>query len=258
MTFTSSDVAPVGLTPGRPAKHPAKFSDEILDALDLLLTEYGRDGLTLDPFAGVGRVHELGLDSIGIELEPEWACQHPRNQVGNALHLLFPDGHFRRVVVSPAYGTRMADHHDAQEKCRNCRGLGITAALEACPKCGGLGRRKYRRNTYTHTLGRRLTDNNSGAMQWGDRYREFHTAAWREAIRVLDPVDGDFFLNISDHIRKHMVVEVSAWHKATLIDLGLTWLKTVEVETPRLREGANWEARVGHEDIHIFTTRKAA
>jgi hypothetical protein len=233
------------------ARHPAVFSAPILTELSRLLDVYGRDGLTLDPFAGVGRVHSIpGITAIGIELEPEWADQHPRNQVGDALALDFPDGHFTRLITSPTYANRMADHHDAQERCKPCKGTGRIEG-EVCEKCLGVGRRVYRRNTYRHALGRRLHPNNSGAMQWGQRYRTFHEDAWTEAIRVLAP-GAHFYLNISDHIRDHKVIPVSAWHRDLLEKLGLTHLETVPVVTRRNGFGANREARVDHEDIHVF------
>lgn len=240
----------------KPVRHPAKFSAPILTEFDRLLDKYGRDGLTLDPFAGVGRVHSIpGITAIGIELEPEWAEQHPRNQVGNALALDFPDGHFKRVITSPTYANRMADCHDAQERCKECGGEGEIPAdynttRSICPKCHGEGRRYYQRNTYRHTLNRPLHPDNSGAMPWGNKYREFHEAAWREALRALGP--GHFILNISNHIRGGKIIPVSEWHRDTLVKLGLVHLETVEVPTRRNRQGANYKARVDHEDIHVF------
>lgn len=248
----------------RPVKHPAKFSASILTELDQLFDKYGRSGPTLDPFAGVGRVHSLNVGcTVGVELEPEWATQHPRTLTGNALHLPFRPRSFRRLVTSVTYANRMADCHDAQERCKPCGGTGIDetrwhgTGSNICQKCRGEGRRYYQRNTYKHTLGRPLHPDNSGAMQWGNAYRDFHTAAYREAIESLD-FGAHFFLNISDHIRDHKVVPVSAWHRDTLTGLGLTHLETVEVPTRRNRQGANYKARVEHEDIHVFRTPGAA
>lgn len=241
-----------------PVKHCAKFSVPVLGELDRLLDQYGRDGYTLDPFAGVGRVHSLNAGhTVGVELEAEWACQAEGTIIANALHLPFPNRRFRRAISSPTYANRMADCHDAQERCKPCKGTGMDAVGDDCPKCRGEGRRHYKRNTYKHTLGRPLHPDNSGAMQWGDSYRELHVAAWTELRRVLED-RGYFFLNISDHIRGGKTIPVSAWHRDTLVDLGYTWLKTVRVLTPRNRQGANYEARVDGEDIHVFQLREAA
>ena len=76
------------------------------------------------------------------------------------------------------------------------------------------------RHTYRHDLGRDLNPANSGAMQWGDEYREFHVAAWMEAVRVLRS-GGRFVLNIKDHIRDAKWQDVAGWHLAVLTDMRL-------------------------------------
>lgn len=202
--------------------HPAPFSQAILDALRPLVQP---DWLVLDPFAGIGRVHELGARSIGVELEHEWACQHPRTIVADALCLPFADQTFEAIVTSPSFGNRMADHHEAKDG-------------------------SYRR-TYRHLLGRKLTLGNSGAMQWGDAYRALHQNAWQEAVRVLKP-GGRFILNISNHIRKGTVQPVVAWHVGALASLGLQWQASWSVKTPRYKYGQNHEARLTDERIIEF------
>jgi tRNA G10 N-methylase Trm11 len=196
--------------------HPAKFSKAVLEVVDSLLIP---GGWVLDPFAGVGGIHALypKCKTVGIELEPEWALQHERTMVGNALNLLFPDATFDAVATSPCYGNRMADHHDAKDASS--------------------------RITYKHKLGRDLTPGNSGAMQWGDEYRHFHVAAWVEAVRVLKP-NGQFILNISNHIRNGKEVGVSDWHAGVLGGLGLEFLDLSMVPTQRMRFGANADKRV--------------
>ena len=81
-------------------------------------------------------------------------------------------------MTSPTYGDRLADHHDARD--------------------GSV------RHSYKHDLGRDLHPDNSGAMQWGPAYRDFHTAAWVEVRRVLRP-GGRFVLNVKDHVRGGVV-----------------------------------------------------
>lgn len=217
--------------------HPAKFSDEIIASVrTLLLTQHALPGgRVLDPFAGTGRIHQLqdgghdarlGVQTVGVELEPEWATMHPRTIQGDATRLPFPDESFGGVITSPCYGNRMADTYLGDEK----------------------GSTRY---TYTTALGRRLHPQNAGAMQWGDRYRQLHTEAWREAARVLQS-GGLFLLNISDHIRAGKVVPVSAWHLQALIPLGFDWFAAYPIRTRRQKHGQNGERRVGVEWLHVL------
>ena len=232
------------------APHPAPFSQAVLDTIALALAPVS--GTVLDPFAGVGNIHRLSrsdLATVGVELEPEWANAHPRTIRGDSRSLPFADSTFDAIVTSPAYGNRMADHHDAQERCRPCNGTGETSE-EVCPACLGAGRRDYKRITYRHTLGRALTEGNTGSMQWGKAYRELHEAVWRESLRVLRP-GGAFFLNVSDHIRGGQVMPVTSWHTGTLAAMGVEWKYRVPVETLRMRYGQNGDLRVAHEDVYV-------
>lgn len=261
--------------------HPAKFSREVLDVISSWVP---MDVEVLDPFAGVGYplVEALpGRRVVGIEIEPEWALCHPGVRQGDALDLPFRAGEFAWSVTSPTYGNRMADSHIPREICKTCKGQGRWVEVDPasihpdfvvpcgsfpqpiqtrdvnCPKCGGLGRNKYDRITYTHRLGRKLHENNSGAMQWGKKYREFHTSAWDELARVLDPDarpsgESYFILNISDHIRAGRVVPVTDWHLVALGEIGFRVQKRVEVATKRMRKGANAQARVDHESVILL------
>lgn len=208
--------------------HPAPYSAAVLEAL-------GRwtEGLRplLDPFAGTGRVHDLGGDTYGVEIEPEWAAMHPRTEVGDACDLRFPDGFFACVATSPTYGNRFADRHNARD--------------------GSL------RRGYTHDLrkltgdpDRQLAVTNTGRYQWGTAYQALHKLAWKEVGRVLRP-GGRFVLNVSDHYRNGRIVDVCRWHEGTLRAFGFQ-LEAIElVPTPRLRLGAN-RHRVPHEEIQVW------
>lgn len=231
------------------AAHPARFSDTILEVIAERADPLAR---VLDPFCGTGRIHEIFGYAVGVELEPEWATMHPHNIVGNALHLPFAAASFDTIVTSPCYGNRLADSHNAQEKCRKCVGTG-TLPNGPCLACGGAGRRVYKRITYTHRLGRKLHPDNTGQLQWGEKYKVFHIRAWVECARVLRP-GGTFILNVSDHIRKGERVYVSGWHTSILAGaLPATRIETIPVVTPRMGFGQNRDARVDHEYVIVFT-----
>lgn len=210
--------------------HPAAFSDCILTRIVPWVEGYNK---ILDPFAGVGKVHYLALlghDTVGIELEPEWAAAHPRTQVGNALELPFKDKTFDAICVSPCYGSRMADSHHAMDGSK--------------------------RITYTHYIRRDLHPQNAGQMHWhndrkGDAYRSLHQLAWLEAVRVLRH-GGRFVLNCSDHIRRGERQRVTSWHVNTLIGMGLSILDWEKIDTPRHRFGKNHDVRVDAEDLVIL------
>src|SRR3982750_3152473 len=95
--------------PRAPIVHPAPSPAPILG----LLAELVGDGsMVLDPFAGIGRIHQLedldrGIITEGVEIEPEWAALDPRTRLGDATAL--PEhwaAAFDAVVTSPCYGNR--------------------------------------------------------------------------------------------------------------------------------------------------------
>lgn len=209
--------------------HPAKFSNPVLERIAEMYTEFGWPRRILDPFCGTGKIHLLtegrDTESVGVEIEPEWADMHPNTIVGNALCLPFPNGSFDSMCTSPCYGNRLADHHNAQD-----------------------GSRRY---SYRHVLGHELHPDNSGQMQWGDRYREFHDAAWMEALRVL-AVDSTIAINTSNHIRGGVEQRVTEWHMAWFLNHGCAVLDLDTVCTARLRHGANWQVRARYENTFML------
>ncbi len=215
--------------------HPAKFSQPVLDRLERL-TRFLRDGsVVLDPFAGVGLIHSLAggrFDTVGVELEREWAEADPDTLVGNSRHLaqMFKPGSFHAVITSCSYGNRMADKYQGDP-------------------------RGSRRVTYTIALGRPLSDDSGAALHWrpgrgGDAYRELHQAVWEQCFKVIRP-GGFIFLNVSDHIRDDKVMDVVGWHRRTLEDVGFAMIGSVDVKTQRMGMGANAEKRVPNEVILI-------
>lgn len=210
--------------------HPAKFNQPVLECFREELANVR--GVLLDPFAGTGRIHTLrsdSLDTYGIELEPEWAEMSPFTTIGSALDLPYDDEIFDVIATSPTFGNRMADRYDGRD-----------------------GSKRY---TYTTSLGRQLSPENSGGMQWGPSYRDFHRVAWSEAVRVLRP-GGKFLLNCADHIRKGEQQYVCRFHIDVLRDLGLEYRKSILVNTRKMGHGANGESRIPGEYVFVLVKPK--
>lgn len=174
---------------GTGLSHPARYPNALIPILAAAVPvdQFPR---VLDPFAGTGRIHQLPNETVGIEIEPEWAALHDDTICGSALALPFDSDSFDAIVTSPTYGNRLAD-----------------AGYSATPD---------RRHSYTFDLGRKLSNDNSGGMYWGARYRTFHEEAWDEANRVLRS-GGRFVLNIKDHIKLHERQFVTGWHVTHLM-----------------------------------------
>lgn len=215
---------------GKQPKHPAKYTDKFIPIFAELLQGCKN---VLDPLSGVGKlalIQDYGYtgDVYLNELECEWAYQAQRRATittVDAEYLPYRDAYFSAICVSPVYGNRYADHHDAKDSSR--------------------------RVTYKHYLGRDLTAGNTGAMQWGPEYRQKHELIWAECYRVLQD-GGIFILNISDHIRDGVVAPVTDWHIGFLTSIGLTVVEHRKIPTQRMRFGKNHKARVEHESIIVF------
>lgn len=217
--------------------HPAKFNDQILAAITEALGTHlpvKRDTwpLILDPFAGVGRIHELGeygYNTVGVELECEWADQHPNTICGDSRHLTEilggPDD-FDAVVTSPAYGNRMADAYAGDAK-------------------------GSRRHTYRIDLGRPLDANNGAGMHFGFDYKMLHTQVWKQCRQVLTP-GGLMVVNMKNFIRAGEIVDVVGWHRRCLHTLGYTSTDEIEVPVTGVRHGQNHELRVDHEVLLVM------
>lgn len=265
--------------------HCAKFSPPVLAAVRSVLADVCPPaGLwptrVLDPFAGVGGIHQLraaGYETVGVELEPEWACASQWTIVGDSRGLPFPDGRFDAVVTSPAYGNRMADSYDgSRDLCTACRGAGKKFECRFghvpedpsegpdCPACGAVmdllaceadgcvdGLAPSQRYTYRISLGRALSDGNGGGLQWGPAYRALHTSVWAECVRVLRP-GGWLLLNISDHYRKKVLQGVDLWHAAVLGRFGLDLVRQLPISTSRNGNGANRDLRDSCEWLLVF------
>lgn len=249
-------------------EHPAKFSDTILAHIAAhVIAEASPEALplrVLDPFAGTGRVHRLHtpgfIETVGTEIEPEWAALSERTIVADARSLPFDPASFGAVATSPCYGNRMADTYDGRGKCQACDGRGWVVEGQdwgnpageqvQCARCDGAGRDRSRRHTYTIALGRPLTDGNAGAMQWGERYRELHEAAVLEWRRVVRP-GGLVLVNMSNHIRAGVEQPVVEWWVGALAAAGFGLVAVQPIETRRQRHGANGNLRVDGERLIV-------
>jgi hypothetical protein len=134
------------------------------------------------------------------------------------------------LATSACYGNRLAEHHEARD---------------------GSERRSYK-----HDLGRMPTDGSNATFHWGHQYWAFMARAYR-AMRNVVREDGLVLVNVSDFVRNMKVVPAVAWHAGALWGAGFVAdQQPVAVGTPRLRYGANYEARADHEVILVFRQRE--
>jgi hypothetical protein len=179
--------------------HPATYPQAVLD----IFAEFVEQGdAVLDPFGGVGGIHQLrrmaGCATVAIELEAEWAAAHSDTIHGDATRLseLVGDQRFDVIATSPAYGNRLADDYQASDP--------------------------HARRSYAIDLGRSLTDGSGAGMHYATNgeYEALHRAVWWQAVRQLQP-GGLFLLNCKDFQRSGEVMPVTGWHVGVLADMGL-------------------------------------
>lgn len=216
-------------------KHPATYTDSFIPIFAKYLEN---SSMVYDPFGGTGKIalikdHGFKGKIYCNEIEPEWSNQYVGIDnwfIGDAANTDFiKNDFFDAICTSPTYGNRMADHYEAKDSSK--------------------------RITYRHVLGRKLTDGNTGKIQWGDSYKNKHIEIYDELYRVLRK-GGLFILNISDHIRAGQVIEVSKWHKETLENMGFILIESIPVPTRRMGFGENSHLRVDHENIFIFRKKE--
>ncbi len=205
-----------------------------MDKLAELMSDLPRGANILDPFAGVGTIHQLAggrFNTFGMEIEREWADAHPLTSWGDSRQLVryFPKNHFDAIVTSPAYGNRMADR------------------LFHSPSA-----RTSRRMTYTISLGRPLSEGNAAGLQWSGKqkvqYQDLHRQVWDQCFRVLKP-GGLIFVNVSNHIRRGELQKVVEWHEEALVRVGFVLDHRISVKTQRMKMGANYDKRAPNEVI---------
>jgi len=184
--------------------------------------------------AGTGKIANVkkhGYNGMVVcnDLECEWIRDEKHQWdiylFEDASNLKYEDEVVECVCTSPTYGNRLADSYNRKDKSK--------------------------RFSYRFNLGKKLHEENTGAMHWGEKYKNKHKEIWNEMKRVLVP-NGIFILNISNHIRKGEEMMVSEWHKEYIESIGFKLIESHKIETPRLRYGANSKARVGFENLFVF------
>lgn len=215
--------------------HPAKFNNKFIPIFAEKLKGYKN---VLDPFAGTGKIGEIkNFGYSGLiycnEIEHEWCDELNTNvdvwtSVDSEFLEMYENDFFESICTSPTYGNRMADNFKIPDKNSG---------------------RKY--VTYMHYLGRKLTDGNTGSLQWGDKYKTKHKNIYEELYRVLKK-DGLLIINIANHIRKGEEIDVSKWTKNILLEIGFSLQEEIKIETQKMRYGSNNKLRVPYEFIFIF------
>lgn len=232
--------------------HPAPYSKEVMEELSKIIA--GWEGPILDPYAGTGRIHDLGRDDTwGIEIEPEWAQMHARTIWGDSATLrplgvtsgeckvTSPAGRNHRIprpqglVFSPDYGNRMADQY-----------LGTPAERMERQQTGKIPRRR----SYAISLNRQVSFASTCRYQFGDTYRLMHSTIFGSATKVCVP-GARLALNVSNSISGGEERDVTRWWLQLASSLGWMTVDLVPVETRRFRDGANREERVDRELILV-------
>lgn len=222
-------------------KHPAQYSDAIVCAMLERLD--GVHGTIIDPFAGPGqalpRFEAPRRRVIGYEIEQPWADCSKLVQQGDATHLPAKAGAIAAVFTSVVYGNRFSDHHRARDQSR--------------------------RRGYTHDIREQtgdpdyeLHERNTGKTRFDSaEYKKLHRAAYVEFFRVLRRPSkkregGMLLLNVSNFIEHGQVVDAVLWHLSVCIRIGFEWRAAERIVTPRMRHGANHDARVDGEWLLEF------
>ncbi|MBF0253178.1 MAG: hypothetical protein HQL29_05115 [Candidatus Omnitrophica bacterium] len=215
-------------------KHPAKYTDSFIPIFAEKLKGFKT---ILDPFAGTGKISEIKNHGwqgkiICNEIEKEWAVNPDVDEwhICDAENMNYlKDKSIDAICTSPTYGNRMADHFEAKDKSH--------------------------RITYRHYLGKPLSENNTGRMQWGKKYQDKHVKIFKEFKRVIKD-NGILIINISDHVRSGKIMPVVAWYIFELPRAGFYLKENIEIKTPRMKFGEN-RARVNFENILIFNIQAA-
>lgn len=210
-------------------KHPAPFTDSIIEALATIIPSYVPPAHWIhDPFGGEGRrlgalCDRLGYEFTGTDLEA-WLGGDPRILLGDSTdpetYPILPHA----IVTSPTYNNGVNDHFNPQDDSE--------------------------RLTYRVRAGHELHPNNTG--RWSGRgSKKGEAEYWRITRECVEHWPGIVIVNVKDSVR-------STWEGGIypLVDLWADLLVEYgyvvyaeEVLCPGYRYGANGAARLDTETI---------
>lgn len=217
-------------------KHPAQFSDQLLDPLSKAIRRFEVDGHVdvVDPFCGPGvKLYDLcQLQSWtlhGMDIEA-WDDRADGVSVGDATNeecwIELTEGLENPVMVtSPTYGNGLNDSHDAKDDSK--------------------------RFTYRNALGRQLNPMNSGryGIRQGRKawrtYWRIHSLAMDYPARMGIPA----IINVKAFIHAGEVIDLPSMWEVLLVAKGYYIERVEKVETPGIRYGQNADQRVDYETL---------
>jgi hypothetical protein len=249
----------------RTAKHPARFSKEILEVLRI---ELASAPWVHDPFAGTGErlgalCDELGVGFSGTELEAPFIVDGRVKQGDSRDPEAYPVKVAIRdvglwpsywIVTSPVYPNGVADHF-RPKCCDQCDSKGAQ-------RCPANPHPNYRRMTYRTSLMEIMGDNtvelneaNMGRYSYRGGAKKA-AAYWRIATEVAAQWSHAerAIVNVKDFVHEGQVVPLAEMWESMLTH-GHDWqlIRRHDVECPGMLHGANRGARIATEAILVFT-----
>lgn len=211
-------------------RHPAPFTDSIIERLETLLPEYVPAGHGIhDPFGGEGRrlgalCDRLGLTFTATDMEP-WLDGDPRVAVGDSTDPATYPSTPHVIVTSPTYNNGVNDHFEPRDSSR--------------------------RLTYRVAAGHPLHPNNTG--RWSGRGSKRDEAEyWRITREVVQCWTASVALvNVKNSTRAGETYHLVDLWEMLITDLGYVVEAQVNIDCPGWRFGSNSEKRSETEAILI-------
>jgi hypothetical protein len=219
------------------AKHPARFSREILDVLRI---ELSSAPWVHDPFAGTGErlgalCDELGVGFSGTELEAPFIVDrrvHQGDSRDRRTYGIEP-GRFW-IVTSPVYPNGMADHFKPRDASRRFTYRAAAIELSGDPDYA----------LHEANMGRYSVRAGAKAER---TYWELAAAVidqWHQAERAI--------VNVKDFTTGERYVDVTGGWRLAMACKGWHLVRRHDVPCPGMRHGANGNVRVDTEAVLVF------